>query len=171
MARYRYRAATSAGELRAGTLDADSHTDVLVRLRRLGLLPIEAVETKARAEAKTHGSVNSATRQAVANALGELAVLLNAGLALDRALSVTIDNCTRPILKAAKLGHLRLHDLRHSMGSLAIAQGVSVKVVSDRLGHSTTRMTQDRYLHVLPGLQREAADAIDAALSTKKLAS
>jgi integrase len=77
----------------------------------------------------------------------------------------------RPILKAARLGHLRLHDLRHSMGSLAIAQGVPVKVVSDRLGHSTTRMTQDRYLHVLPGLQREAADAIDAALSTKKLAS
>jgi len=101
MARYRYRAATSAGELRAGTLDAASHTDVLVRLRRLGLMPIEAVETKARAEAKSHGSVNSATRQAVANALGELAVLLNAGLALDRALSVTIDNCTRPILKTA----------------------------------------------------------------------
>jgi len=101
MARYRYRAATSAGELRAGTLDAASHTDVLARLRRLGLMPIEAVETKARAETKSHGSVNSATRQAVANALGELAVLLNAGLALDRALAVTIDNSTRPVLKAA----------------------------------------------------------------------
>lgn len=101
MARYRYRAATSAGELRSGMLDADSHTDVLARLRRLGLMPIEAVETKARAEAASHGSVNAATRQAVANALGELAVLLNAGLALDRALAVTIDNCPRPMLKAA----------------------------------------------------------------------
>ncbi len=101
MARYRYRAATSAGELRVGTLDAASHTDVLARLRVQGLMPIEAVETKARAEIKPQGSVNSATKQAVANALGELAVLLNAGLALDRALSVTIDNCTRPILKAA----------------------------------------------------------------------
>src|ERR1700689_4015174 len=101
MARYRYRAATATGELRAGTLDGSSHSDVLARLRRLGLMPIEAVETKARAEIKTQGSVNSATRQAVANALGELAVLLNAGLALDRALSVTIENCTRPILKAA----------------------------------------------------------------------
>src|ERR1700690_1783764 len=101
MATYRYRAATPAGELRAGTLDAASHTDVLARLRRLGLMPIEAVETKARAQVKAHGSVNSATRQAVANALGELAVLLNAGLALDRALSITIENSTRPILKAA----------------------------------------------------------------------
>jgi general secretion pathway protein F len=101
MATYRYRAATTAGELRAGTLDAASHSDVLARLRRLGLVPIEAVETRARAEGKPRGSVNGATRQAVANALGELAVLLNAGLALDRALAVTIDNCTRPILKAA----------------------------------------------------------------------
>jgi general secretion pathway protein F len=101
MARYRYRAATAAGEMRAGTLDAASHTDVLARLRRLGLLPIEAVETKARAEIKSRGSVNAATRQGVANALGELAVLLNAGLALDRALSVTIDNCTRPVLRTA----------------------------------------------------------------------
>jgi general secretion pathway protein F len=64
-------------------------------------MPIEAIETKARPEAKAQGSVNSATRQAVANALGELAVLLNAGLALDRALSVTIENSTRPILKSA----------------------------------------------------------------------
>jgi general secretion pathway protein F len=101
MATYRYRAATSAGELRAGTLDAASHPDVLARLRRLGLMPIEAVETKSRADVKSQGGVNSATRQAVANALGELAVLLSAGLALDRALSVTIENCTRPVLKTA----------------------------------------------------------------------
>jgi len=102
MALYRYRAATTAGELRAGTLEASSRSDVLERVRRLGLMPIEAVETKARAEtSKPRGSANSATRQAVANALGELAVLLNAGLALDRALSVTIDNCTRPVLKTA----------------------------------------------------------------------
>jgi general secretion pathway protein F len=39
-------------------------------------------------------------RQGIANALGELAVLLNAGLALDRALSVCVDNLTRPGLKA-----------------------------------------------------------------------
>jgi general secretion pathway protein F len=101
MATFRYRAATSAGELRAGSLDATSHGDVLAKLRRLGLIPIEAVETKSRAEGKPRGSVNGATRQAVANALGELAVLLSAGLALDRALAVTIDNCTRPVLKAA----------------------------------------------------------------------
>ncbi len=101
MAVYRYRAATAGGELRSGTLEAPSHSDVLERLRRLGLMPIEAIETRAHAARKTGTSVSGATQQAVANALGELAVLLNAGLALDRALSVSIDNCQRPILKTA----------------------------------------------------------------------
>lgn len=101
MAVFRYRAATTAGELRAGTLEAESPSDVMARLRRLGLMPIEATETKGRTQVRSHGSVNNATRQAVANALGELAVLLNAGLPLDRALSVSIENCTRPVLKAA----------------------------------------------------------------------
>lgn len=101
MAVFRYRAATAAGELRAGTLEAATSADVMERLRRLGLMPIEAIEARSRGTSAGHPSVNSATRQAVANALGELAVLLNAGLALDRALAVSIENCTRPVLKTA----------------------------------------------------------------------
>ena len=101
MAVFRYRAATAAGELRAGTLEAATQSDVMERLRQLGLMPIEASETRSRVEVKARGSVNTAARQAVANMLGELAVLLNAGLALDRALAVSIENCTRPVLKAA----------------------------------------------------------------------
>lgn len=98
MTTFRYRAATATGELKAGTLDAPSHADVLERLRRLGLMPIEAVETAARTEHKTQ--VSAKTRQGIANTLGELAVLLNAGLTLDRALSVSIENLTDPALKA-----------------------------------------------------------------------
>jgi general secretion pathway protein F len=101
MALYRYRAATAGGELRSGTLEGHSASDVLERVRRLGLMPIEAVETKTQAARKSTVSVSGATRQAVANSLGELAVLLNAGLALDRALAVSIENCQRPILKSA----------------------------------------------------------------------
>jgi general secretion pathway protein F len=101
MTTFRYRAATAGGELRAGTLEAASSSEVLEKLRRLGLMPIEAVETAARAERKRRSNVNMATRQAVANALGELAVLLGAGLPLDRALQVSVDNCPRPVLKAS----------------------------------------------------------------------
>jgi general secretion pathway protein F len=95
---YRYRAATPTGEMKAGTLEAGSHADVLERLRRLGLMPIEAVETAARTERKTQ--VGAATRRAIANAFGELAVLLSAGLTLERALAVNIENITDQPLKA-----------------------------------------------------------------------
>jgi len=41
---------------------------------------------------------------------------------------------------------------------------VPVKVVSERLGHSTASITLDVYSHVLPGMQEEAVARIDAAL-------
>jgi general secretion pathway protein F len=100
MASYRYRAATASGQLRTGILESSSRTDALERLKRLGLMPIEAVETATRTSRAGAVRTNSAMRQGVANALGELAVLLNAGLALDRALAVCVDNLTRPALKA-----------------------------------------------------------------------
>lgn len=98
MATFRYRAATPTGELRAGAMDGASASDVLERLRRLGLMPIEAVETKAASQAaKRPPKVNAATRQAVANAIAELAVLLEAGLPLDRALTVTVETVPRAL--------------------------------------------------------------------------
>jgi integrase len=36
--------------------------------------------------------------------------------------------------------------------------GVSAKVVSERLGHSTVAFTLDTYAHVVPGMQAEAAE-------------
>jgi integrase len=45
----------------------------------------------------------------------------------------------------AGLAVIRLHDLRHTNASIALAAGVDIKVVSDRLGHSTTAITADLY--------------------------
>jgi integrase len=42
--------------------------------------------------------------------------------------------------------------------------GVAPHVVSQRLGHSSVAFTLDRYAHVLPGQQRAAVDAFDAAV-------
>lgn len=70
-----------------------------------------------------------------------------------------------PLLRRADIGHIRIHDLRHSMTSLGIAAGVVSKVLADRLGHSTTRLTDDRYAHVLPGIDGGAAAAIDELLT------
>jgi integrase len=68
-----------------------------------------------------------------------------------------------PICARLGLPRIRLHDLRHTMATLMLAQGVHPKVVQERLGHSSIAMTMDTYSAVLPGLQREAADLIEAA--------
>ena len=70
----------------------------------------------------------------------------------------------RRMVRKAKLGHIRFHDLRHSHATQLLMQGVHPKVVSERLGHSTIAITLDTYSHVLPGIQEEAAEKIDAAL-------
>ena len=41
-----------------------------------------------------------------------------------------------------------------------LAAGVPVKVVSERLGHSTAAFTMRVHRHVLPGIQREAVQAV-----------
>jgi integrase len=58
---------------------------------------------------------------------------------------------------AAGLPRIRLHDTRHTVATLMLKAGEVTKVVTERLGHSTTAYTQDAYQHVLPGMQRDAA--------------
>jgi integrase len=62
--------------------------------------------------------------------------------------------------KRAKLPTIRLHDLRHTHATLLVAAGVPVKVVSERLGHSTPAFTMTVYQHVLPGMQRDAVQSV-----------
>ena len=38
------------------------------------------------------------------------------------------------------------------------------KVVSERLGHASIGITLNTYSHVMPGMQKEAAEKIDAGL-------
>jgi len=65
----------------------------------------------------------------------------------------------------AGLGDLPLKDLRHSRESLLSALGVHIKVIQDRLRHTTVTTTGDRYLRVLPGLQEAALRELEKALS------
>jgi integrase len=70
----------------------------------------------------------------------------------------------RPLLVKAGLPAIRIHDLRHSYASIALARGVHPKVVQEALGHSTIAVTLDLYSHVVPSLQREAAKEMGEAL-------
>ena len=58
------------------------------------------------------------------------------------------------------LPDIRIHDLRHTNASLMLKQGVSMKVASERLGHSKIGITMDLYSHIYEEQQREAASKI-----------
>ncbi len=70
----------------------------------------------------------------------------------------------RPLLERAQVPAIRFHDLMHSHASLLLLLGANPKVVQERLGHAQVEMTLEIYSHLLPGLQRAAADRLDDLL-------
>jgi len=75
-----------------------------------------------------------------------------------------ISRMFRDVARRLALPSLRFHDLRHTHATLLFRQGEHPKVVSERLGHSGIAITLDRYSHILPDMQRAAADRLDAAM-------
>jgi integrase len=67
-------------------------------------------------------------------------------------------------IKASSLPRVRLHDLRHSHATHLLAANVHPKIVQERLGHANIGITMDIYSHVMPGMQNEAANRVDAVL-------
>ncbi len=59
------------------------------------------------------------------------------------------------------LKRIRIHDLRHSHASLLINSGYDVLMVSERLGHSSPKMTLDIYSHLFPSKQEKLARELD----------
>lgn len=71
-------------------------------------------------------------------------------------------------IKKANVKKIRFHDLRHTHATLLLKQGVHPKIVSERLGHTDTRMTLDRYSHLLPNMQKETAQKFSELLYGNK---
>jgi Phage integrase family len=67
---------------------------------------------------------------------------------------------SRSPAREAGLPKIRLHDVRHSYASAALAAGIPAKIVSEPLGHATIQITLDTYSHVLPGLDAQAAETV-----------
>jgi integrase len=67
------------------------------------------------------------------------------------------------LVKLVAIPPVRFHDLRHSHATQLLRAGVHFKIVSERLGHSSVAITLDRYSHVLPGMDKTAADALSRA--------
>lgn len=83
----------------------------------------------------------------------------------------TLTLAFRRLTRRIGLEGVRLHDLRHTMASLYLEQGVNPKTVAERLGHASVTITLDLYSHCLPGVQEAAAAQFDAAMEAAKSAS
>lgn len=57
---------------------------------------------------------------------------------------------------------ITLHGLRHTWATLALSAGIDIKIVSERLNHSSTHITREIYTHVTPPMQSDAAERVAA---------
>jgi len=55
---------------------------------------------------------------------------------------------------------ITLHGLRHTWATLALRAGIDIKIVSERLNHSSTNITREIYTHVTPPMQSDAAEKV-----------
>lgn len=108
-ATFHYRAIASDGKVRTGVITADDGKSVARQLVRQGLTPVYvgADEKKSAALSIKLPSLGSARRKDVLFFTQELSTLLNSGVPLDRALSITSELTTRQQFRAIILDILR----------------------------------------------------------------
>jgi integrase len=70
----------------------------------------------------------------------------------------------RALAAEAGLPVIKFHAARHTSATLALEAGVDVKIVSEQLGHSTTRITQDLSQHVRLQVHVDSAEKVVALL-------
>lgn len=68
----------------------------------------------------------------------------------------------------AGLDRITLHECRHTFASLMIAAGVNAKALSTCMGHAKIAITMDRYGHLMPGSEEEAAALLDSYLTAQR---
>jgi len=66
-----------------------------------------------------------------------------------------------PTLKAADLGKMRFHDLRHTYTSLLFEQGENIKYIQSQLGHSSPTVTLNVYAHLMHSTNQAAAQRLE----------
>ena len=66
------------------------------------------------------------------------------------------------LLKKNGLRHIRLHDIRHTNCTLLLLNGVNMKTMQGRLGHSDYSVTANTYSHVTAEADRAASELADS---------
>ncbi|MDA8334790.1 MAG: site-specific integrase, partial [Peptococcaceae bacterium] len=68
-------------------------------------------------------------------------------------------------LTKAGLPHMRFHDLRHTYATKLLEAGVDIKTVSEHLGHTSIKVTADKYGHVTPRMKDRSAETMGQILA------
>ncbi|WP_081904064.1 tyrosine-type recombinase/integrase [Microbispora rosea] len=69
----------------------------------------------------------------------------------------------KALLRQAGVREARLHDARHTAGTLLVEQGVHIRVVQEILGHARVTTTE-RYTHIASPQVKDASERMGAAL-------
>jgi integrase len=77
----------------------------------------------------------------------------------------TINKRAKKAWRTAGLSPITLHGCRHSYAAYMIAAGINTKALSTYMGHSSITITLDRYGHLLPGNEHEAAGLLETWLA------
>jgi integrase len=109
-----------------------------------------------RAHRRLHAEEQLAAGAAWANTEGRVFTRVDGAALIPESVSRNF----RTMSGAAAVPVIRFHDLRHTSASLALAGGVPMRVVSDRLGHSTIAITSDLYTKVYDEVAKDAAERI-----------
>jgi len=72
----------------------------------------------------------------------------------------TVSRIFDRLVAEAGVPRITLHGTRHTWATLALLEGIPSKVVAEVLGHSSTRVTEDVYQHVTPGMQADATSRV-----------
>jgi integrase len=72
-----------------------------------------------------------------------------------------------PLLVAAELRHVRIHDLRHTYASLMIEAGKELHYIQQQLGHHSPAFTLSVYGHLLPRDRRGEVNCLDDKAETE----
>lgn len=67
----------------------------------------------------------------------------------------------KPAVRRAGLPGVRFHDLRHTCAAWLIDRGHHLQEVKEHLGHSSIRVTSDRYGHLFPDAREARAASLD----------
>ena len=78
----------------------------------------------------------------------------------DRMSGDYLNNCFRKMMADAGYPGMHIHDLRHANASLLINEGVPLKIVSRHLGHASTQVTEQVYIHLFEETQKQTASVI-----------